>query len=369
MESSPQLDVLIVTQPVDGGVAACVQQLVKAAAHTRHRITVVSPAHTNAPFAVETTRSGARHVTLLDDERTPQLGDVRAVFALRRLMREYDIVHLHSSKAGAVGRLAAGSLGRKRPPMVFTPHAWSWMVGGRFAMLYRVVERVLARVCDVIVAVSASEAAEAGRVLKRSSRKIIVIENGVDRERFSPHGPQAPRDAAPLIVCVGRLARQKGQDVALRAVAAMRTEHVRIRFVGAGDNEQLAALAHTLGIADRVEWVGPVVDVASHYRAADVCLAPSRWEGMSLVFLEAMACGVALVASRVPGAEAVGDAGVLVQPDDHEAVARALDDLFDDPARRRDLGSAARIRSQAYDVERTTAKNLAMWERLAAGDR
>ena len=364
-----RLDVLIVTQPVDGGVAACAQQLIKAAVAASHRVTVVSPSEATASFALEATRSGARHVTLLDHERKPQLRDIQAVLAVRRLMSENDIVHLHSSKAGAVGRLAALSLGRKRPPVVFTPHAWSWLVGGRAAMLYRALERVLARACDVIVAVSASEAAEAARVLKGASRKMIVIDNGVDRERFSPDGPQARRDTAPLIVCVGRLTRQKGQDVALRAVAAMRTQQVRIRFVGDGDNEQFVTLARTLGIVDRVEWVGPIADVASQYRAADVFLASSRWEGMPLVLLEAMACGTAIVTTQVHGVEALGDAGVLVPPEDHEAIARALDALCDDPTLRRDLGREARIRSEAYGVERSTASNLEMWDRLAAGDR
>lgn len=365
---SPRLNVLIVSQPVDGGVAVCARQLAEAALAAGHRPTVVSPAEADAPFAAEAIRMGARHVTLLDHQRTPQLRDALAVFALRRLMRDSDVVHLHSSKAGAVGRIAGVFLGRKRPPIVFTPHAWSWLVGRRSATLYRVFERVLARACDVIVAVSASEAAEGRRVLRRTSRRMIVIENGIDLERFAPEGPRAMRDPAPLLVCVGRLTRQKGQDVALRAMAAMKTKDVRIRFVGDGNREELVALARQLGIEDRVEWTGSVTDAAPHFRAADVVVAPSRWEGMSLVFLEAMACGVALVATEVQGAEAVDDAGVLVPSEDHDALARELDTLLADPTRRRDLGRNGRLRSRAYDVNRSNARNIGVWERLAVGD-
>jgi glycosyltransferase involved in cell wall biosynthesis len=360
--------VLVVTQPVDGGVGACVQQLLEAAVTAGHRTVLASPAERNAPFAVAATDMGASHVTLLDDRRKPHLRDVRAVLALRRLMRHRDIVHLHSSKAGAVGRLAAVSLGRKRPRVAFTPHAWSWLVGGRSAFLYRAIERLLARASDVIVAVSQSEASEGTRVLGGAARRVIVIENGVDRERFSPEGQRAPRDeAVPLITCVGRLTRQKGQDLALRAVAAMRNKNAHIRFVGDGDAAtSLVDLSQELGIEDRVEWQGAVADTAPQFRAADVVVAPSRWEGMSLVFLEAMACGAALVASDVQGAEIVGDAGVLVTPEDHEAIARALDALLDDEARREELGTRARMRSQAYDVNQTTARNLAMWQLLTS---
>ena len=359
----PALNALIVTQPVDGGVGECTQQLVGAAVAAGHSTVLASPSTPSEPFAAAAVQVGARHVTVLDDLRRPQLRDIGAVFALRRLMRACDIVHLHSSKAGAVGRLAAASLGRKRPRVVFTPHAWSWLVGGRMAVLYRGIERILAHACDAIVAVSPSEAEEGRRVLGKRAGRITVIENGVDLERFSPAGTRASRDeTAPLIVCVGRLTRQKGQDVALRAVAAMAHDDARVRFVGSGDDaESLAALARELGIEDRVEWAGQVAETAPQLRAADVVVAPSRWEGLSLVFLEAMACGAALVASDVQGSDILGDAAIVVPIEDHQATAAAIDGLLEDPAKRKQLGAKARTKSEAYDVRRTTARNIEMW--------
>jgi glycosyltransferase involved in cell wall biosynthesis len=90
---------------------------------------------------------------------------------------------------------------------------------------------------------------------------------------------------------------------------------------------------------------------------------------MSLVFLEAMACGAALVTCDVQGADIVGDAGIIVPIEDHEALARELDQLLDDAAMREELGAKARLRSQDYDVHRTTARNLEMWQTLASHDR
>ena len=89
--------------------------------------------------------------------RSPHPGDLLAVLRIRKLVREHALVHLHSSKAGAVGRLALASLGRRRPPSVFTPHGWSWLVGGRLAPVYRLLERLMLPVTTAVVAVSEEE--------------------------------------------------------------------------------------------------------------------------------------------------------------------------------------------------------------------
>jgi glycosyltransferase involved in cell wall biosynthesis len=303
--------------------------------------------------------------------RGPALRDVGDLWSIRRLARGRDVVHLHSSKAAALGRVASLSLGRRRPAVVMTPHYWSWLVGGRLAPLYRWIEQVLARTGDAIVAVSEREARE-GRAVLGDHAQITLIHNGVDRSRFSPDGVRAPRDAgAALLVCVGRLSEQKGQDVAIRALARLRDRTARLRLVGdesaPGERRRLEVLATSLGVADRIEWRGEVADPAPELRAADVVIAPSRWEGMSLVFLEAMACGAALVVSDVAGSEILVDAGVIVPPDDPQTLAEAVDALLDDPDRRVRLGEAARERSGSYDLGSTLQRNLDLWCELVRG--
>jgi glycosyltransferase involved in cell wall biosynthesis len=172
-------------------------------------------------------------------------------------------------------------------------------------------------------------------------------------------------------VCVGRLARQKGQDVAIEALALMRTRSAHLRLVGDGpDRAALEALAAACGVADRVEFAGNQPSTAPHYRAADVVVVPSRWDGLSLGLLEAMACGAAVVASAVAGARVVVGAGLTVPPGDAVALAAALDDLVGDPGRRRAMGRAARDRVVAdHALERSLAANLDLWERVARPDR
>jgi glycosyltransferase involved in cell wall biosynthesis len=362
------LDVLIVSQPVTYGVAVYVRQLTEAALAAGHHVTVVSPGADRGPLSGWVKNAGASHHTL-HMARKPAPRDAFDLLTLRRLARGKDVVHLHSSKAGVLGRVAALSIGRRhRPGVVVTAHYWSWLVGGRWAPLYRWVERSLARRCDALIAVSEEEATE-GRVVLGSTAPVKLIPNGVDREHFSPRGYPADRDAgASLIVCVGRLSHQKGQDVAIEALALMRDRTARLRLVGAesgpGERARLEELAASLAVADRIEWRGAVDDTAPEYRAADVVVAPSRWDGLSLALLEAMACGATIIASDVNGSESLGDSGLIVPPDDPAALADRIDMLLGDASRRRRLGEAARARSGSFDLASTMQQNLDLWSGL-----
>jgi glycosyltransferase involved in cell wall biosynthesis len=253
--------------------------------------------------------------------------------------------------------------------VIFTPHSWSWNVGGRLAALYRLLERRLAKATDVIVAVSGQEAEEGRAVIGDLDSKVVVIPNGVDLGRFSTQGEEAERRADPLIVCVGRLSIQKGQDVAIRALARLKDESARLRLVGEesqlGEKTRLKELAESLGVGERMEWEGRVDDPAPHFRAADVVVAPSRWEGMSLVFLEAMACGAPLVISDVSGSEMVGQAGVIVPREDVNSLTDALDDLLANEPMRQRLSKGALAARSSIDLSLTLARNLELWHQHA----
>lgn len=364
------LRVLIVSQPVDAGVAICSRDLAAAAVERGDHVTVASPPREEGPLAQWVEDLGAAHESVFNSKRGPTLTDIRDFIHVRRLARGHDVVHVHSSKAGAIGRLAVRTLmPSHRPKVAFTPHAWSWLIGGRLAPVYRLLEKVLASRCDAIVAVSEGEARTGREALGETTAPIVVIANGVDRERFSPAGSVARRDPdLPLLVCVGRLSRQKGQDVAIEALAHTGLEHARLRLVGDGPaRDTLVKLATDLGVEQRVELVGHVDDVAPHYRAADIVVAPSRWEGMSLSWLEAMACGGAMVVSDVPGTEAVDGCAVVVPPADPAALASAVSSLLTDEEARSSLQRAALARSRHYDLKASVQNNLRLWDDLAGG--
>jgi len=356
----------MVCQPTTGGAATCVAQLAHAGVRAGVQVTVACPP--GGRLAAWVAEAGASLAPLAMG-RTPGPGDAWALARLRRLAAGRHVVHLHSSKAGALGRLALAALppGR-RPACAFTPHGWSWLVGGAMAPLYRGFERWAAPLADRIVAVSAGEAALGREVLGPQEGRLVVVENGVDTERITPDGPSAPRRPEPLVVVAGRLCTAKGQDLAVRALAAMSTPRARLRLVGSGeDGAGLERLARDLGVADRVELVGERDQVAPDLRAADVVLVPSRYEGLSLVLLEAMACGSAVVMAQVPGHHELGGAGVVVPAGDHRAMAAALDRLLADEQARKALGAAARERVVArFPLRRCTEATLELWRSLAA---
>lgn len=356
----PDAPIVHLAQPTSGGVAEVVLQLVEIGVADGHRVVVGCPA--DGELAERARALGAEWIRL-DLRRSPGPADVAALRRVRRAMRGARVVLAHSSKAGALARVARPS----GTSLVFVPHGWSWLVGGRLAAAYRAIERTLARRADVTVVVGHDELAEGHRVLG-SSLPLRLIENSVDLERFAP-ATDRPQHDVPLVACVGRLARQKGQDLLLRAVARLDGHHVRVRLVGPGDPPERAALdglAAQLGIADRVELVG-ADDPVRHLQEADLVVVPSRWEGLPLVMLEAMACGAPIVASSTAGVQALGDAGAVVPMQDRDdfvaALATEIAALLDSPARRADLGRRARARAEErYGRARMAREYRELWD-------
>ncbi|MFJ7524346.1 glycosyltransferase [Streptomyces griseus] len=366
------LTVLHLVQPVDGGVARVVTDLVRAQAGSGLRPVVACPP--GSPLALGAAAAGAEvHGWSVTRAPGPRLaGEVAAARRIVRVSRP-DVVHAHSAKAGLAGRIAV----RGRIPTVFQPHAWSFeAVGGRTAGLALGWERFGARWADHILCVSESErrtGQEAGITARWS-----VIHNGVDLDRFRPGGggdraearaslplPRGADADAPLVVCVGRLTRQKGQDVLLRAWRRMPVAGARLVLVGDGpDREGLEASA-----PPGVQFTGAREDVRPWIRAADVLVLPSRWEGMALAPLEAMACGRPVVLTDVNGARESLPPGheehCLVPPEDPEALAEALTALLADPELRASLSRRAlRHTRSAFDVRRTAGAVAGLYQEL-----
>lgn len=202
------------------------------------------------------------------------------------------------------------------------------------------------------------------------AERVLVARCGVDLDRLTPrNGPPPPGD--PVVVCVGTLHEVKGQRHLLAAVASLRRQGRRVNAVLAGDGpdrRSLEELARELDVADRVTFTGPLAHdrVIDLYRRASVLVTPSvvssdgRREGIPTVLLEAMACGVPVVASDLTGIPELvepGVTGLLTPPGDHEAIARAIETLLDDPGLAAGLVARAAERVRAdYDLAATSAR-------------
>ncbi len=283
-----------------------------------------------------------------------ELRDLHSV--VRRV--DPDVVHLHSAKAGLVGRL----LIRGSTPTVFQPHAWSFeAVEGTLRAAALRWEAFASRWTSVVIAVSEAEAA-AG-VSAGVTAPTRVCPNGVDTQRFTPRKRELARTSlglpsAPLVLCMGRVTQQKGQDLLIRAwprVLAQRPD-ARLLVVGDGpDREQLQRVAHGN------ELIPGATDVPElWYAAADVVALPSRWEGMALVPLEAMASARSVVAFDVPGVREClvtdrGTAGAVVASEDLDAFVEALAlRLSHDGLADREGMSGRRTTLATFDLKKTT---------------
>lgn len=224
----------------------------------------------------------------------------------------------------------------------------------------READRVLGRAAAV-VCVSGALAEQTAEHLPAALRdRLRVVPNGVDTTRFSPRA-DPERGERLRVVFVGRMIRDKGADVLLDAVARLGRDDVEVTVVGSQNfdaaaapspyEREVAAKAAALGDRVRLLPFRPRAEVAEVYRAADVVVVPSRWaEPFALTVMEGMASGVPVVASAAGGIpEVVGDAGVLVRPDDPAELAAALEALADDEALRRTVGRACRAWAQAHD--------------------
>jgi len=237
---------------------------------------------------------------------------------------------------------------------------------------------LLAHACSVVVAVSTSTR-DALLAFGLAPERITLIRNGVDTDFYTPGRAtdlRAELGLQPgelLIGAVGNIRKPKAYEVLLKAAALVlaRSPGCHFAIVGQGDAEQLAPLEKqrdALGIAGRCHFLGFRRSTPELYRNFDVFVSSSRSEGLSLAFLEAMATGLPVVATRSGGPQEVieqDDCGVLVPIEDPDALAEALLRTLQGPELRTKLGAAARVRVvESFSLESVLRQYAGLYAKL-----
>lgn len=363
--------VLHVAQPTEGGVAKAVLELADDQRARGWQVTAATPP--DPAITSELGRLGVRHLSW-PATRNPGPATLLEVARLRRLLglARPGLVHLHSSKAGLCGRLLLGG----RTPTIFQPHGWSFAAAqGRVRTASVTWERRAARWAHALLCVSGEERTCGER--EGVHGRYAVVPNGVDVDRFVSPSAQDVRGArvslgldgprvGPVLVCVGRLSRQKGQDLLLAAWPRIREAFPHAVLVLVGDGPERPALA-AAGLPD-VLMPGWAADPLPWLWAADLVVLPSRWEGLAYAVLEAMAAGRSVVASDAAGMrEALGSGldrvGAVVPVGDVAALAQAVLERLADPGLRAAEGRRARARAvELFDarVQREAVADLTL---------
>lgn len=327
---------------------------------------------------------GTRFTPIEIADRPRPLRDIAAAVRLRRLLSGHApaVVHAHGLRAGALAAIAlrpprvAIIPWRRRPDVVFlvTVHN-APPSGAAAAVIYGILERIVARKADRVLCVSGDLATRMRRRGAVAVGRAVVpapAPPGVSAE--TRRAVRASLDAVgrPIVLAAGRIAAQKGFGTLLDAAARLRGHHARPLVVIAGDGPLRPHLA------DRIDperlplrFLGHRDDIPALLAAADVFVLPSVWEGQPLILQEALRAGTAIVATRVGGIpDLTGeDAALLVPPGDPERLAAAISRVLDEPGLAARLGYAAAQRARSLPTEEeAVGAALADYRKAASGD-
>ncbi|HMF99397.1 MAG TPA: glycosyltransferase [Vicinamibacterales bacterium] len=316
--------------------------------------------------------------------------DLRAMNALRRIIDAFRpaIIHTHMAKAGALARLAAIAWNRTRPRAerarlvhTYHGHVLEGYFGGLKSRGFLVIERALARATDRIVAISPrirDELLRQHRIGTAAQYRVVPL--GFDLEPFLAIDAAARADArdrlglgpsADVVSTVGRLTAIKDQRLFLQVARRVARQRADAVFLIAGDGElraDLEQLAHQLGIASRVRFLGWRRDLTAVYAATNVFLLTSRNEGTPVAIIESLASGTPAVSTDVGGVrDVISEAafGALAPLDDVDGLSDRVVEWLENTERQRAAGAAARVAMRArFAIDRLLDDVAALYHEL-----
>jgi glycosyltransferase involved in cell wall biosynthesis len=316
--------------------------------------------------------------------RISPVNDLKAFISIFLLLRRSkpDIVHTHTSKAGILGRLAAWLA--RVPTIIHTPHGHVFYghFGRLLSRIFLQMEKLLGKITHHHIALTPEEGNDYLNLGVAKSKNISVIHSGVDLNCFkrsatesNPKRNELGISADSLVVgYVGWLIPIKGVTYLVDAMAEVVQLHPNslLVLVGKGDEKgeeeiKLRERVASLGLTDRVRFLGWRPDVDEIMPCFDIFVLPSLNEGMGRVLVEAMAAGLPIVATRVGGIPDLvkhGENGLLVPPANAGALERAISDLLSDKARRKRMGETGKKMCRPYSIEAMVEKIDDLYSRL-----
>jgi glycosyltransferase involved in cell wall biosynthesis len=354
--------IMHVTEALGGGVLYCIALLANRQVSAGDEVTLVHSIRADTPSEAELDRIFDKRIRrrVIGMKTSLGLHDLVSTIALFHEIGNSrpDVIHLHSSKAAALGRVVARSLGMA-DRTIYSPHGFSFLkqdISRKKARFYLTIERLLHMIGGNIVACSRSERQYASRLLGHAKR-IGLVENAIDMTALAARRTSG-EGRATTICTSGRVAYQKAPWRFSRLARLITLDkHVdsapKFIWFGDGDLESVKAWIDR-SVVDLTGWVN-TSDLHRRLVECDLFVLPSLWEGMPIALIEAQALGLPAIGSRVVGNRDViqhGVTGFLANSDDE--LAMYVRRLTDDPPLRKRMGAAARERA----IERFSSERL-----------
>ena len=292
--------------------------------------------------------------------------DINSIFRIKKIIKEErpEIVYLHSSKAGAVGRLAL--LFDFKTKILYNAHGWYFNaeIGKKKKTFFAFVEKVLAIKTNKIINISNAEYESALKYKIAPKKKMCIIENGIDFSKFANSDMYRTEtrkkydiDKNDIVIgVVGRLSEQKDPMTTIRVFKMIKDKYsnAKLMMVGSGELEdEVRGFAKSNNIDKDVIITGWIDNVEKYIPAFDIAVLPSKWEGFGLVIVEYMACGKPVVASNVGGIVDIiedGKNGFLCEVGNEKEIYYKIDKILECKDLRENISKRNYIDKDKYDI-------------------
>ncbi len=308
------------------------------------------------------------------------ISDLQSIVELKKIIKKInpDIVYLHSSKAGGIGRIALWF--NRKIKIIYNAHGWFFNadIGKKKKNIYILLEKILAIRADMIVNISKDEYKSSIKNKIASEKKQCIIENAIDLKKFEnimEYNTKIRKkynigNNEKIIGVVGRVTEQKDPITAIKAfnIINKKFPHTRLMYVGAGNlKNEVITFAKENNIEDKIIITGWVENVERYISSFDIAILPSKWEGFGLVILEYMASGKPIVASGVGGIKDLiknNENGYLFCCGDYEKMAKLVEDLITNQNKKDEFIKYNLENVKKFNIEKLINQHIELFNKL-----
>lgn len=298
---------------------------------------------------------------------------------LKKVMsdNQYDLVHCHTPMGAALSRIVAKTTDTK--PVIYTAHGFYFYKGApiRNILIYKTIEKWLAHYTDALITINQEDLAAAQKFKMRENKKIYYIPGvGIDVKRYQDTVVDkkkkreelgVPLDAFVLL-SVGELNYNKNQQVVIRALSECNNKKLIYLICGRGPfRNKLEKLKDQLNLKDQIKFLGFRKDIPEIMKASDVFIHPSKWEGLPLSIMEAMACGLPVIASNIRGSsDLISNEinGKCCKPEDINQFVEAIKGLYEKPDICKHMKENNLKKIKDFDVSICTKKMIKIYQEV-----